>query len=521
MKNLSKYLQFIIDHRLILVVFFWPKLIWANDNDGFRFLDKNIKHCNQNIQDSTKNPILKKSDFGITGGVSLFSSIYSTSRSDVTASPFNYGVSLSTTFKFREFSYPFTFSYSANKVNITHPFLRIGLAPSYKWVKIYLGNQSLNYNRYVFGGLNAFGAGFEIKPKWFYLSAFYGRMANKIFVDSTSVNYKSVQPRYDTKGIAAKIGIKSNKISLLFSYFSGSDDEKSLKYINPLFRLKPRKNKAIGAELYFRLSQRISINSMAGVSIYTRDTKAGNIDTLLLASHVDPLPSWSKVLESTPNTSSQLFYGYDNSLLYSDDIFGLVLRYKKVMPEFKTLGISFNANDVIQYSFEPSLKLWGGKVTTELVFGIQHNNLLSKSSVETSNKIIDASVSIVPNEKLFINASFSNYGIKTYSSSTFADDSISIRNVSSNIAIMAMYMLAKDRNVTKTLNVNINRQMTTEQYEFSQYNNSDFNSTAMSTSFNINNSLGNSYNTGLNYSKYNTVISKIDNKILDIQSYGM
>ena len=521
MKKLFKPKIILNFQRILLLVFLLPNIILANEYNGLRFFDKDFSHCLQSLQDSTKTPIIKKSDFGITGGASIFSSVYSSTRSDVTASPFNYGVSLSTTLKFREFSYPFTFSYSANKVNITHPFLRIGLAPSYKWVKIYLGNQSLNYNRYVFGGLNAFGAGFEIKPKWFYLSAFYGNMASKIFVDSTSVNYKSVQPRFDTKGIAAKIGIKSNKISLLFSYFSGSDDEKSLAYINPLFRLKPRKNKAIGAELYLRVTQRISLNSMAGISIFTRDIKAGNIDSLLLASHVDPLPSWSKILETTPNTSSQIYYGYDNSLQYNDDIFGLVLRYKKVMPEFKTLGIRFNANDVIQYSFEPSLKLWGGKVTTELVVGVQHNNLLSKSSVETSNKIMDATLSIVPNEKLFINANYSNYGIKTSSSSTFTDDSISIRNVSSNYAIMGMYMLAKDRNVTKTLNVNFNRQMTTEQYEYSQYNNSDFNSTAMSTSFNISNAIGNSYNTGLNYSKYNTVISKIDNKILDIQSYGV
>lgn len=475
----------------------------------------------QYFLDSLKNPIVRKSDFGITGGASIFSSAYSSSRTDINASPFNYGISMYTTLKFKEFSYPFSFSYSANKVNITHPFLRFGFAPSYKWVKLYLGNQSLNYNQFVFGGINAFGAGFEIKPKWFYLSAFYGNIVSKIFVDSTSVNYKTIQPRYDTKGFAAKAGIKTNSFSLLFSYFSGSDDEKSLEYINPLFRLKARKNKAIGGELSLRLSRNISLNSTAGISIFTRDTKAGNIDSLLLASHVDPLPSWSKLIENTPNTSSQLFYAYENSLQYNDEVFGLRLLYKKVMPEFKTLGIRFNANDVIQYSVEPSLKLWGGKMTTELSLGIQHNNILSKSSVDRSNNIIDASLSIAPNEKLFINANYSNYGIRTSSSAAFTDDSISIRNISSSYGILGMYTLSKDRNKTQTLNVNINRQMTTEQYEYSQYNNSDFNSTALSGSYNISNLLGNSYNTGLNYSKYNTVISKLDNKILEIQSYGI
>lgn len=475
----------------------------------------------QYFLDSLKNPIVRKSDFGITGGASIFSSAYSSSRTDINASPFNYGISMYTTLKFKEFSYPFSFSYSANKVNITHPFFRFGFAPSYKWVKLYLGNQSLNYNQFVFGGINAFGAGFEIKPKWFYLSAFYGNIVSKIFVDSTSVNYKTIQPRYDTKGFAAKAGIKTNSFSLLFSYFSGSDDEKSLEYINPLFRLKARKNKAIGGELSLRLSRNISLNSTAGISIFTRDTKAGNIDSLLLASHVDPLPSWSKLIENTPNTSSQLFYAYENSLQYNDEVFGLRLLYKKVMPEFKTLGIRFNANDVIQYSVEPSLKLWGGKMTTELSLGIQHNNILSKSSVDRSNNIIDASLSIAPNEKLFINANYSNYGIRTSSSAAFTDDSISIRNISSSYGILGMYTLSKDRNKTQTLNVNINRQMTTEQYEYSQYNNSDFNSTALSGSYNISNLLGNSYNTGLNYSKYNTVISKLDNKILEIQSYGI
>lgn len=473
-----------------------------------------------NAEDSLKPPLIQKSDFGFSGSAGIYSSLYTTNKSNITANPFNYGLSLASTLKFKKYTFPFSLSYNSNKINVSYPFVRLGCAPTYKWAKIYLGNQTINYNRYVFGGMNMFGIGFEIHPGWFYLSAITGTIAPKLFIDSTSTSFQSSKPRFETKGYALKAGIKGRKFQFLITYLNGKDNQNSLRYSNPKYKLQPRVNKAIGTEIGFSLTRNITVTSIGGLSILTRDKNASNLDTLLLASNADPLPSWAKILENKPNTTSQIFYAFENSIRYNGDVIGLSIRQRKVMPEFKTLGIRFDANDLVQYTIEPSLNLWGGKFNTNISLGFQKNNLLSKSSVQTNSKIYDLSMSITPNDKLFINTSFSNFGIQTSSTSLASEDSISIRNVNSNIGLTGMYVIERDRNVNKTININLNKQLTTEKYGESKFNNSEFNSLYLNASYNLNNSQGASYNAGLNFNKNNSVLNEFPDQVLDIQSYG-
>lgn len=474
-----------------------------------------------NRSDTLKRSLIQKNDFGFSGSASIFSSIYNTNMSHVTVSPFNYGLALSTTFKYKKFTLPFSLRYSQNKFNVTYPFFRFSLSPTYKWAKFYFGNQTLTYNRFVFSGVNILGAGFEIHPGWLYLSVIGGVVNQKIFVDSTSVNYNNTRPRFSTNVFAIKTGIKTGVFNLLFSYLDGRDVKKSLKYFNPKYKLTPRSNKSFGAELMIRLFRNITLSSIGGVSIFTRDMDAQSLDTLLKASNNHPLPSWAKLIEKNPNTTSQIFYGTENIVQYQNKTIGIGVKQKIVMPEYQSLGLRLDGNDVEQYTFESNVNLMNGKVTYTMSVGLQKNNLLSKLSLQTKNTIYDFSLNIAPNDKLFINANISNYGVRSSSTSLTPEDSISIRTINNNIGVFGMYSLSRDRNSSKVINVNINIQNSTERYGGNRFINSTFNSLYFNGSYSANNAIGLSYNGSFNYAVNSSILPEISNEIQNIQSYGI
>jgi hypothetical protein len=465
---------------------------------------------------------LKSEDkFELRGAASVFGTHYSTSDSNNIIAPFAYGVSISPVVRSFGITLPFNFTYANNKSNLTYPFVRFGVAPSYKWIRVFLGNNTVSFSRFAFNGLNTFGIGFEINPKWFYLGFIKGTGTRKIFIDSTSINYDKATPRFSTKVYAFKTGVKTRNTRILFTYFSGQDDETSLEYFNPKYNLKPRNNKAVGSEIFFRLGKHISLLSHGGISIFTRNKYASNLDTLIKASKGEELPEWSKSIENNPNASTQLTFAYDNALMFNFSNVDLVLRYKQIQPEYKSLGFRFENSDLRQISIEPSFRFWNNKVTGNFSIGLQKNNLSNKQALQNNNQIYSANISINPSAKLLINLGFSNFGLIVKSSPSYIEDSISIKNVNNNINVNTQYFIYNDGSKSTSLGVNINSQKTTETYENNAFNNSDFNSFYSNIFYNATISKGLSYSVGINYNNSKTYFVQLPDQLYDIQSYGV
>ncbi|MCC6689183.1 MAG: hypothetical protein IT268_09070 [Saprospiraceae bacterium] len=70
------------------------------------------------VDDTLKVPTVGKKDFGFSGGASVFASTYNSNIQNISSSPFNYGISLATSLKFKKNSFPFSLSYSTNKLNV-------------------------------------------------------------------------------------------------------------------------------------------------------------------------------------------------------------------------------------------------------------------------------------------------------------------------------------------------------------------------------------------------------------------
>lgn len=456
----------------------------------------------------------------ISGQVSLFGSTYTTTDSFASLSPKNYGVSLAFSLKTKYITLPFSFRYANNGRNASYPFIRYGIAPKYKWAKFYLGNNNINFSRYAFTGLNVFGIGFEINPSIFYLGAFTGRFQKAVFIDSTDVSYQRILPRYQTKGYVIKAGIKSRKNAVLFCYSSGADDENSIKYFNPKYKLSPRKSKSLGSEILLTLYKNFAYQFNGGMSIFTRNINAFDIDIFLRNSGENKLPSWARSIEKNPNITTSLAFAYDHLLSYGGKTFHLNLRYKYIQPEYKALSLANINTDLTQMSIEPGFKLLKQKLNVNFVYGIQSNNVNKKLLTQNKNTIFNFNANYTPNDRFNTTIVLSNFGIVSNAANPEQVDSISIQNVSSNININSYYALSKSIDITNSLNISLSIQGLKEIYEFNPLFNKTFTNTNANINYNHNAAKGHSYSLGVNYNNSYSQFLSSQNINGNVKSYG-
>ena len=457
----------------------------------------------------------------ISGNATVFGALSSSSDTNVVVNPYNYGVSFSTTIKTKFITLPFSFRYADNGRNATYPFLRFGMAPRTKWAKFYLGNNSINFSRYAFTGFNVFGLGFEINPSSFYLGAFAGRFQKSVFIDSTNIAYKKTMPKYKTNGFVIKAGLKSRKNAFLLTYASAWDDQNSIAYFNPKFKIRPRKSKTIGSEVLLTIHPNIVYQLNAGTSIYTRDVNGIHIDTILRNSGENELPKWSGLLEKTPNLTTQITFAHDHVLTYANKIMYLNLRYKYIQPEYKALGLANINTDLSQWSIEPGFKLWDQKLNVALVFGKQNNNLNRKLITRNNNTIFNCNANFTPNERFNANVVYSNFGIITNAANPEKYDSISIQNVSNNLNINANYAFSKSAEVVKSVNIAFSRQGLKELYEFNPLFDKSFNNVNALLVYNHNDIKRYSYSIGFNYNNSYSLFLASQNVKGNVRSYGV
>lgn len=456
-----------------------------------------------------------------SGGASIFSSLNYTNDQNTSVNPFSYGMSISPVLTIKKIRLPFHFTYINGRSNYSTPFLRLGIAPTYKWIKVYLGHNTVNFGRYVFSGQNIFGVGFELTPKKFYFGFIKGRITQAHFIDSLRNDYNRVRPRFSSHGFALKTGIKSRSVHFLVSYFQGKDDPNSLQYFNPNFKLTAARNKAFGAEAMVRLGRNLSAHSNVGVSIYTRNVGALPLDSFLQATENTKLPSFASWVDASPNLSTQLLIAYDYSLAYTRPSWSVRIYNREIKPDFKTLGLRFINNDLSEYVAETTIRNKTNTFSSVLSIGKQYGNQNNKSKIRNENTIYSANVNYNPNEKFWINASYSNFGTKLQSVSSFAEDSLSISYINSNLSLNSTYSFENSGGNNSSVGLNFNYQNANEFHEFVSMNNSANNSIYGSISFSKSRVKSLNYNIGLSYSNSNSRIYHMQENLFQIESYGV
>src|SRR5699024_10048895 len=280
---------------------------------------------------------------------------------------------------------PLSFSITQFSKSYTTPFSQFGLSPTYKWAKLHLGYRSISFSPFVFDGQSFLGAGIELNPRSFYFAAFYGRLNKAIGMDTTLDRH--IEPQYARKGYGIKIGLKNEKREITLQYFHARDDTASIgRYMDSSSTLAPESNNIVGGSWRFRIFSILDFSGDAAVSLWNRDLAYPVLDSI----GDTKIPAITKDLNANISYSSVFSWSGQAQLGLNLNHLNAMLGYRRIEPDFKSLGIPYMLNDVEMINGNVGTNLFKGKFSINAGFTTQHNNLrnmLSSKLVSTTGNL--------------------------------------------------------------------------------------------------------------------------------------
>lgn len=294
-------------------------------------------------------------------------------------------------------SLPFSFAVSQFSDSYTTPFSQFGISPSYKWATLHLGYRNISFSPLVFDGHSFLGGGVELTPRNLYFGAFYGRL-NKAISEVNTME-RNIEPQYERTGYGVKAGIGEDHTNFSLQYFHAKDDESSIERANDsLTTILPQENSVVGSSWKFTFFKKLSLTGDAALSVLSRDLSYTALDSI----GEKKVPSVLKKLIPI-NASSVISWSGQVQLALMLNNFNAILGYRRVQPDFKSLGVPYALDDVEMISANINTSLNKGKINLNGSFNSQHNNLenmlISKLVTRTGN----LSVNTFVNQYLNIN----------------------------------------------------------------------------------------------------------------------
>ncbi|OMP77864.1 hypothetical protein [[Flexibacter] sp. ATCC 35208] len=267
------------------------------------------------------------------------------------------------------YAMPFSFSYSNQGTQYSQPFNQYRFAPSYKWVKLYLGTTSMQFSNYTLAGHVFNGAGVELTPGKWRIAAMYGTLEKALNRKGygTKIGYENNGNSYSIALFTAKDGIPKDATAHDDSAHDATAIDAITKNQTAAFAIKQHITKRIFADAEYSISQ---LNNL-----YYDAIQAG--------------------------------------LGYTANSYSIQLRYERVAPDYTTLGAYTVVNDMRNVTIAPTLQFWKGKITLSGNAGLQVNNLNHQKMSDTRRWVANINTSITPNDHWTMSANYSNFNTFT------------------------------------------------------------------------------------------------------------
>ncbi|TCC88673.1 hypothetical protein EZ428_18725 [Pedobacter frigiditerrae] len=376
--------------------------------------------------------------FSYSGTIEARGMFYNASGIQNRRQPTSYLLSGSPTFDIYGFQIPVSFNVSEADRSFRQPFNQFGMSPTYKWITLHAGYRNLSFSPYTLGGHTMLGAGFELNPGKLRLGFMYGRLNKATTIDTTS---QSLVPfSFSRKGYAAKLGYGTDRNFFEFSYLSAQDgaNTKPENLPTALNIISPAKNDVGGYAFKFTFFKNIFIESTGAISLYTSDINSPlKIDSVSndFLKKVDGLFGI--------NATSEYYTAFSGSVGYRNRKFGLKVSYKRIDPEFKTMGAYFFNSDLENWTVNPNFTILKGKIRFSGSLGIQHDNLKKQKRAENKRIIGSANAGFDLTKSLGIDLIYTNFSDNQRAQTALFADSLRIVQTTQTIGFMPRYYLVK------------------------------------------------------------------------------
>tara|TARA_B110000902_G_scaffold54259_1_gene63046 strand:- start:1425 stop:3107 length:1683 start_codon:yes stop_codon:yes gene_type:complete len=330
------------------------------------------------------------------------------------------------------------------------PFNQYGLSPKYKAITLHLGYRTMRFSEFSLSGNQFFGLGLEVAPKdkKFKYKCLVGRFSKAIFGDTMDVILGAI-PTFERRGWGnhLEFGSASNNISLLL--FKAKDDANSISSLyDSSVVFKPAENLIFGATTKQKINKQLSFDTEIDWSAFTNNTR--NPETVIPGfSYLNNLGSLFYANNTTTFNSA-----VSGNLKYTKKNLGLKLGYRRIAPEYKTMGSVYLNNDFEDLTSSLAYKLLKNKINLNITGGLQRNNLNSDKVTEMLRKIYALSANYLPNSKWNFNLQYSNFNASTQKTLVLVMDTslvpLSIKNyaqVTESAALQVMYNKPSEKNI--------------------------------------------------------------------------
>ncbi len=377
----------------------------------------------------------------LKGNITAGGEIYDVNGISNRRSPYSYSLSGSVTFAYKGISIPVTGSYRNAQFSYDYTFNRLGISPSYKWVKLHLGWSNINYSAYTLSGRTFFGVGLELTPGKWYFSALKGKFQNPLAIRDTLVYGANLIPGYERNIEGAKFGFRKGKSKLELMAVHTYDDLNGPAPsgdVNQLYGyqvLTPKENLTIGFNAGLELFKRLEFFVNTGIAAFTADAQ----DTFTIK-YGSEVPSFAKDLFQA-NSTSRIALAGDGGVNLRIKSNKIGFKYRRVDPFYSNLAANFFQNDLEQITFTTGINLFKRKLRFDGQLGMEHNNLTQLRS-QTSQRVIgNAGINFIPSEQLHLGLRYTNYQTESMNEILQLNDTLRFITVSTQYGLNADYTL--------------------------------------------------------------------------------
>lgn len=392
----------------------------------------------------------------ISGNLNFSLETYSVDGITARRQPFTWMLSGAPTVTVLGVAMPFQLLLGNFENRFYQPFNQYGVSPRYKWLTLHAGYRNVNFSQYTLAGYRMLGGGLEINTAYkpdgprsgLRMGFMYGRLNRSTALDSAQFANPLAfrpMPSYRRMAYAAKLGMGHHEGFVDLTYLHGWDVENSLTSLQR-DSVPPQRNTAVGIawrkDLYRKDKRRLFWKADLGASAYTLDdrqpARATDGEVGLVQ---EVLGGWLGAKIST-----QFLSAGETSLNYQAPKGGLALLYKRVDPEYRSMGAYFFQNDIEQFTVAPNLRLDSGRVSLNGSFGLQRDNLSGQRLVTSERLIGNVGMNWNPTQRFGLNASWSNFGV-TQNPTRVSPESELFKQVSNNWTLVPYLNLITDKTV--------------------------------------------------------------------------
>jgi hypothetical protein len=342
--------------------------------------------------------------FAINGSMGLGLGTYSVQGIPARQRDFSYIFNGAPAISIYGVSFPFSIVVSDQQRSYTQPFNQYGISPTYKWATVHAGWRSLEFSPFTLAGHNFLGGGIELNPGKLRFGFIYGRFNKAIEENTLQPLALAQQPSYKRTGYSIKLGVGTERNHFDFVYLKAKDDINSLKIKPTPGTLQPAENMVLGISSRFSFLKHFVFDADASGSIYTRNLlsdTAGKLELGRIGFIRDLI---------TLNASTQLLTAVQTSIAYNQNSYNIKLKYRRIDPDYKSMGAYYFETDAQNYTIEGALRLLKGQMQLNGSFGLQNDNLLKDKAYRSNRRIGSFNVSYNKPE-YGIDVRYSNFGI--------------------------------------------------------------------------------------------------------------